>query len=71
MFGTMRIIKKMAVVLIVAGLLALVQANPDGAPPESCQSMEVQHGAEAQNTLAPFQVIPLKVCRPFLCSLIK
>ena len=46
---------------IIGLMVTVIFANPDGAPPESCEKMSVAHGAEAQENTAPFQVVPLEV----------
>ena len=47
--------------LLLAQVIIKVLGYPDGAPPESCQSMAVVHGVGAQENAAPFQIVPLEV----------
>lgn len=50
-------------IFLSAAVLTGTLATPDGAPPQACKDMKPGHGAEAQQSYAPYEIIPEKVNR--------
>lgn len=61
----------LAIGFLICAAFPGINAKKDGAPPQACKDMKPSHGTDPVESVAPFEIVPEKVCQKlsrFCCS---